>query len=64
MTLNNIYTKIFGSTQWHGLSMNFWFGLALCAAAMLAMNIILWRLPAKQSNDAEEENDPPSWSYL
>ncbi len=57
MKWNEIWMKLFGTTQWLGLNMGFWVSLAVVALIVVVMNVVFWSMePKKTETDKQEKN--------
>lgn len=48
MNWKDIWTTLFGTTQWFGLSMGFWIAMAVCVLIVIVMNVVFWNLKPKK----------------
>lgn len=50
MNMSSICIKLFGTTQWCGLDIEFWISMAVCLLIVVAMNAVFWNLKPKKSD--------------
>lgn len=56
MTMTDIWIKLFGSTEFHGLNMGFWVSMIVVAVIVILMNAVFWGMkPKDKYNKAETE---------
>ncbi len=54
MNFTELWLDLFGTvTGWFGVNIGFWVGMGVCAAIVLAMNLICWLMPPKKDKDTE-----------
>lgn len=50
MAWKELWMNLFGRTQWLGINMGFWVGLAAVLLVVLVMNVVFWSMkPAKKN---------------
>lgn len=43
-----LWITLFGTTDWLGLNIGFWVGMAAVVLVVVAMNVVFWSLPPKR----------------
>lgn len=48
MDWKDLWIALFGTTDWLGLDIGFWVGMATVVLVVVAMNVVFWSLPPKR----------------
>ncbi len=54
MDLAELWINLFGTVNgWFGINIGFWVGIGICAAIVVAMNLICWMMPSRKDRKRE-----------
>ena len=47
MDWKELWLKLFGTTEWHGIDMGFWLSLVIITLLVIVMNVVFWNIKPK-----------------
>ena len=50
---NEIWMKLFGTTEWLGLNMGFWVSMAVVVLIVIIMNLVFWGMKPQEKKPDE-----------
>ena len=55
MKWNEIWMKLFGTTEWLGLNIGFWVSMAVVVLVVIAMNLLFWGMKPKHTEKEKQK---------
>ena len=52
---NEIWMKLFGTTEWLGLNMGFWVSMAVVVLIVIIMNLVFWGMKPQEKKLDEKK---------
>ena len=52
---NEIWMKLFGTTEWLGLNIGFWVSMAVVVLIVIIMNLVFWGMKPQEKKSDEKK---------